>query len=154
MRLVEARGEASNRNPRAGLAVGGAQAKVVERASITLIRKINMLHRLYRGIPTSMPTIARRQGFFRRLPSGERSGIPDRVRGRLHCPRLNPIERLWGIMHKPCQPQQILRHTRPIRTKATPGFPREKVPQNWAGFRDSVTDNFRIIKPGDFRVMT
>ena len=33
------------------------------------------------------------------------------------------------------------------------GFRREKVPRNWDRFRDSVTDNFRIIKPGDFRIM-
>ena len=30
----------------------------------------------------------------------------------------------------------------------------EKVPKNWADFCDSVTDNFRIISPKDFRVMT
>ena len=32
-------------------------------------------------------------------------------------------------------------------------FLRDKVPKNWAEFRDSVTDNFRFIKPGDFRVI-
>ena len=37
---------------------------------------------------------------------------------------------------------------------ATLGFLREKVPGNWARFCDSVTDNFRVIKPEDFRVMT
>ena len=31
---------------------------------------------------------------------------------------------------------------------------REKVPRNWPRFRDSVTDNFRIISPRNFRVMT
>jgi hypothetical protein len=37
---------------------------------------------------------------------------------------------------------------------ATLGFLREKVPRRWAAYRDSVTDNFRIINPKDFRVMT
>ncbi len=32
-------------------------------------------------------------------------------------------------------------------------FLREKVPQNWADLCDSVTDNFRVINPKDFRVL-
>ena len=36
---------------------------------------------------------------------------------------------------------------------ATLDFPREKIPRDWHSFRDSVTDNFRIIKPTDFRIM-
>jgi hypothetical protein len=31
---------------------------------------------------------------------------------------------------------------------------RDKVPKNWRSFRDSVTDNFRVINPKDFRVLT
>jgi hypothetical protein len=31
---------------------------------------------------------------------------------------------------------------------------RETVPRNWADLCDSVTDNFRVINPKDFRVMT
>jgi hypothetical protein len=34
-------------------------------------------------------------------------------------------------------------------------FLRDKVPRNWADdFCDSVTDNFRVIDPNDFRVVT
>ena len=36
---------------------------------------------------------------------------------------------------------------------ATLDFLRDKVPKNWASFRDSVTDNFRVINPKDFRVL-
>jgi hypothetical protein len=32
-------------------------------------------------------------------------------------------------------------------------FLRQEVPRNWAVFCDSVTDNFRIISPADFRVL-
>ena len=69
-----------------------------------------------------------------------------------YCPHLNPIERLWGVMHR------NVTHNKCYATcaqfaDATLGFLREKVPRNWPGFRDSVTDNFRVIKPGDFRVM-
>ena len=70
-----------------------------------------------------------------------------------YCPHLNPIERLWGVMHR------NVTHNKCYATcaqfaDATLGFLREKVPGNWARFCDSVTDNFRVIKPKDFRVMT
>jgi len=32
-------------------------------------------------------------------------------------------------------------------------FLRAEVPKNWAVFCDSVTDNFRVINPADFRVL-
>jgi hypothetical protein len=32
-------------------------------------------------------------------------------------------------------------------------FLREQVPKNWAVFCDSVTDNFHVINPADFRVL-
>jgi transposase len=70
-----------------------------------------------------------------------------------YCPHLNPIERLWGVMHR------NVTHNRTYATGAqfadtTLGFLREKVHRNWAAYRDSVTDNFRVINPKDFRVMT
>jgi transposase len=70
-----------------------------------------------------------------------------------YCPHLNPIERLWGVMHR------NVTHNKCYATcaefaGATLGFLREKVPGNWQRFCDSVTDNFRVIKPEDFRVMT
>jgi hypothetical protein len=34
------------------------------------------------------------------------------------------------------------------------GFLRDKVPKRWDEFRDSVTDNFRVIQPNDFRLLT
>jgi transposase len=70
-----------------------------------------------------------------------------------YCPHLNPIERLWGLMHR------NVTHNKGYATcaqfaAATLGFLRETVPRNWADLRDSVTDNFRVINPKDFRVMT
>ena len=82
---------------------------------------------------------------------------PD-CRIRLHfipsyCPHLNPIERLWGVMHR------NVTHNKCYATvaqfaDATLGFLRQNVPRNWATMCDSVTDNFRVIRPSDFRVMT
>jgi transposase len=70
-----------------------------------------------------------------------------------YCPHLNPIERLWGVMHK-----QVT-HNKSYTTcaqfaDATLGFLREKVPRNWADLCDSVADNFRIMNPKDFRIVT
>ena len=70
-----------------------------------------------------------------------------------YCPHLNPIERLWGVMHR------NITHNKTYATcaqfaDAALDFLREKVPRNWADFRDSVTDNFRVINPKDFRVVT
>ena len=70
-----------------------------------------------------------------------------------YCPHLNSIERLWGVMHK------HVTHNKCYETcaqfaNATLDFLREKVPRNWADLCDSVTDNFRVIKPTDFRVLT
>ncbi len=69
-----------------------------------------------------------------------------------YCPHLNPIERLWGVMHK------HLTHNKTYATcrefaDATLEFLREKVPRNWKEFSDSVTANFRVIKPEEFRVV-
>ena len=69
-----------------------------------------------------------------------------------YCPHLNPIERLWALMH------QHLTHNKCYATArnfadALFTFLRETVPGKWAEFCDSVTDNFRVIKPGDFRIM-
>jgi hypothetical protein len=69
-----------------------------------------------------------------------------------YCPHLNPIERLWGLMHK------HLTHNKTYETckefaDTTLEFLRENVPRNWEEFSESVSDNFRIIKPKDFRVV-
>ncbi len=70
-----------------------------------------------------------------------------------YCPHLNPIERLWGVMHR------NVTHNKCYATcaqfaDATLSFLRGKVPRNWADFCDSVTDNFRVLSPKDFRVIT
>jgi hypothetical protein len=47
----------------------------------------------------------------------------------------------------------MLRNLCAVRRRDAP-FLREQVPRNWAHFCDSVTDNFRVISPKNFRVMT
>ena len=70
-----------------------------------------------------------------------------------YCPHLNPIERLWGLMHR-----QIT-HNKCYATftdfsSAMLTFLRHHVPQNWRTYCDQVTDNFRVINPTDFRIIT
>ena len=70
-----------------------------------------------------------------------------------YCPHLNPIERLWGLMHR------NVTHNRCYATfnefcDAMLGFLKEDVPRNWVDLCDDVPDNFRIISPSDFRVLT
>jgi hypothetical protein len=90
------------------------------------------------------------------MPSWCKNGSPGQGAGSSlpsYCPHLNPIERLWGLMH---------RHVTHNKCYATCGqfadavldFVRDKIPKNWRNFRDSVTDNFRVISPKDFRVLT
>jgi len=81
---------------------------------------------------------------------------PD-CRIRLHfippyCPHLNPIERLWGLMHKHVTHNKCYATCAQFADAAL-GFLRQKVPENWRDYADSVSDNFRVISPKEFRVM-
>ena len=69
-----------------------------------------------------------------------------------YCPHLDPIERLWGVMHK------NVTHNRSYAKfndfcNAVLNFLRVEVPKNWHLYCDSVSDNFRIINPAEFRVL-
>ena len=68
------------------------------------------------------------------------------------CPHLNPIERLWGVMHKNITHNKCY-ETSAEFAEATLVFLRDEVPRRWAELCDSVTDNFRIISPKDFRLL-
>ena len=70
-----------------------------------------------------------------------------------YCPHLNPIERLWRVMHENITHNRCYEKFAEFSEK-TLSFLREQIPKNWSRFRDSVTDNFRVISPKDFRVMT
>ena len=70
-----------------------------------------------------------------------------------YCPHLNPIERLWGVMHKHLTHNKTYATYREFADAALE-FLREKVPKCWPEPCDSVTDNFRVINPKDFRVVT
>ena len=69
-----------------------------------------------------------------------------------YCPHLNPIERLWGAMHKHVTHNKCYATSREFAGEVLT-FLRKEVPQNWPELCDLVTDNFRVINPKDFRVL-
>jgi transposase len=69
-----------------------------------------------------------------------------------YCPHLDPIERLWGLMHKNTT-HNTCHATFADFKDAILTFLREEVPRKWHIYCDAVTDNFRIISPKDFRFL-
>ena len=69
-----------------------------------------------------------------------------------YCPHLVPIERLWGLMHRNITHNKSYAKFKDF-CDAILNFLRDEVPKNWNLYCDSVTDNFRIINPADFRVL-
>ena len=69
-----------------------------------------------------------------------------------YAPHLNPIERLWGVMHK------WVTHNHHFKTfeqftEAIFEFFRKTLPDRWREFRDTVTDNFRVISHSEYKVI-
>lgn len=69
-----------------------------------------------------------------------------------YCPHLNPIERLWGVMHR-----WVTRNERYETigefASAILTFLRTEVPKRFGEFASTITDNFRVIDPKDFRIV-
>src|SRR4029077_20768261 len=68
------------------------------------------------------------------------------------CPHLNPIERLWGLMHRHTTHNKCYSSFRDFSI-AMLRFLRDDVPRNWRTYCDEVTDNFRVIDPKKFRII-
>ena len=69
-----------------------------------------------------------------------------------YCPHLNPIERLWAVMH------QCVTHNRHYPTQkqfanAILKFFRQTIPNEWKTFSSQVSDRFRIITHEKFRIL-
>jgi len=73
------------------------------------------------------------------------------IRLPTYCPHLNPIERLWAVMHHYVTHNRFY-ETQPQFAAAILAFFRQTIPFEWQNFRDKVTDNFRIISHQGFRV--
>lgn len=69
-----------------------------------------------------------------------------------YCPHLNPIERLWAVMHAHVTHNRFYPKQKQF-AEAIVAFFRETIPKKWREFRDKVTDNFRVIAHQDFRIL-
>ncbi len=69
-----------------------------------------------------------------------------------YCPHLNPIERLWAVMH-----QYVTRnHYYPTQKQfadAVLRFFRETLPNKWQTFCDQVSDSFKVVNHDKFWVL-
>ena len=69
-----------------------------------------------------------------------------------YAPHLNPIERLWGVMHKHVTHSRHYAHFNDF-TEAILNFFRKILPQKWPEFRDTVSDNFRVITQKNYQLI-
>lgn len=69
-----------------------------------------------------------------------------------YAPNLNAIERLWGVMHREVTHNKCYATFDEFAAAITEFFA-ETIPKRWTEFRDTVTDNFRVISHQDFRVL-
>jgi len=69
-----------------------------------------------------------------------------------YCPHLDAIERLWAVMHRHVTHNKCYASFVAFKV-AILDFLREQVPRDWHRLCDQVTDNFRVIDPGNFRVL-
>ncbi|MCP4073804.1 MAG: IS630 family transposase [Hyphomicrobiales bacterium] len=70
-----------------------------------------------------------------------------------YAPHLNPIERLWGVMHKWVTHNQHYATFNQF-TEAILDFFRKTLPDKWQNFRDTVTDNFRVVSFKDYKIVS
>lgn len=69
-----------------------------------------------------------------------------------YCPHLNPIERLWAVMHQHVTHNQHY-PTQKQFANAILRFFRETIPSEWKTIRTQVSDNFRVITHQNVRVL-
>ena len=69
-----------------------------------------------------------------------------------YAPHLNPIERLWGVMHKWVTHNQHYATFNQV-TEAILGFFRKTLPDKWEDFRSTVTDNFRVVSLKEYKIL-
>jgi transposase len=69
-----------------------------------------------------------------------------------YCAHLNPIERLWGVMHYHVSRNRSY-GTFKDYADAILDFLKVEVPKRFGEFSSRISDNFRVINPADFRVV-
>ena len=67
-----------------------------------------------------------------------------------YAPNLNAIERLWKVMHQHVTHNRYYEDFRTF-AEAIMRFFKTTLPEKWRTIRDTVTDNFHIIRPEKFQ---
>lgn len=70
-----------------------------------------------------------------------------------YAPNLNAIERLWKVMHEHVTHNRYYDNFRTF-ADAIMRFFKSTLPRNWKTIRDTVNDNFDIVRPEQFRVIS
>ena len=134
------------------------QTVMVEEMTIDAASTIKLLDRVEARNPTmtSIYVFGDNAAYHKSKEVQEWLSRPERrvkfLKVPVYCPHLNPIERLWGVMHA------FVTHNKCYATRkefceAILEFLNNTVPNQFHRFRDRITDNFRVIEASDFRVL-
>ena len=69
-----------------------------------------------------------------------------------YCPHLNPIERLWAVLHAHVTHNRFY-PTQKQFANAILHFLRNTIPKKWTDFQSQVSENFRITSHQNFQVL-
>ena len=69
-----------------------------------------------------------------------------------YCPHLNPIERLWAVLHAHVTHNRFYPAQKQF-ANAILHCLRNTIPEKWKDFRSQVSENFRIISHQKFWVL-
>ena len=126
--------------------------RIAAQTTLTLLEKLEAAYPDKRVIHVFLDKARYHRGKMLR-PWLERADCRIRLHFLPPCaPHLNPIERLWAIMH------EHIAHIRDYTTfaefvDAVIGFLRNTVTKNAHEWRDTITDNFRIISQKEYRLI-
>lgn len=134
------------------------QTVIIEQTTIDAASTIALLDRIEQRNPTmtSIHVFGDQAAYHKSKEVAEWLSRPGR-RVKFHalpvyCPHLNPIERLWGVMHEFVTHNKCYA-TRKAFCEAILEFLTRTVPEEFHRFRSRISDNFRVIEPSDFRVL-
>lgn len=127
------------------------QTVMVEEMTIDAASTIKLLDRVEARNPTmtSIYVFGDNAAYHKSKEVQEWLSRPERrvkfLKVPVYCPHLNPIERLWGVMHA------FVTHNKCYATRkefceAILEFLNNTVPNQFHRFRDRITDNFRVIE--------
>lgn len=132
--------------------------RLVETLKMSTQTTIDLLARLERHNPDKrlIHVILDRAPVHRGQPVRDWLARPG-CRIRLHflpayAPNLNAIERLWKLMHEHVTHNRYHDSFRAF-AEAIMRFFKSTLPKNWKSFRDTVNDNFQIVRPDEFRIV-